>query len=164
MKSYLLASEQTFGCSPCGEGGEYETFTLDCPLFKKRIVIDDFKLEGEELDRSVAPTGIYCILKCHTEVKSSIVKYGQDYPELISQSGGTSNNDSPLPATFPAETVQTWNARLEKQFCNSDNGKCIRFCSSNCVGELIFAVASGDISARDSGEHLQGVIRDVEGM
>lgn len=23
----------------CGEGGEYETFTLDCPLFKKRIVM-----------------------------------------------------------------------------------------------------------------------------
>ena len=23
--------------SVCGEGGEYETFTLDCPLFKKRI-------------------------------------------------------------------------------------------------------------------------------
>ena len=21
----------------CGEGGEYETFTLDCPLFKYRI-------------------------------------------------------------------------------------------------------------------------------
>ena len=23
----------------CGEGGEYETFTLDCPLFKKRIIM-----------------------------------------------------------------------------------------------------------------------------
>ena len=23
----------------CGEGGEYETLTLDCPLFKKRIVV-----------------------------------------------------------------------------------------------------------------------------
>ena len=23
----------------CGEGGEYETFTLDCPLFNKRIVM-----------------------------------------------------------------------------------------------------------------------------
>lgn len=24
---------------PCGEGGEYESFTLDCPLFKERIVM-----------------------------------------------------------------------------------------------------------------------------
>ena len=23
----------------CGEGGEYETFTLDCPLFEKKIVV-----------------------------------------------------------------------------------------------------------------------------
>lgn len=23
----------------CGEGGEYESLTLDCPLFKKRIVM-----------------------------------------------------------------------------------------------------------------------------
>ena len=26
-----------FGFHECGEGGEYETFTLDCPLFKKRL-------------------------------------------------------------------------------------------------------------------------------
>ena len=24
---------------PCGEGGEYESFTLDCPLFRERIVL-----------------------------------------------------------------------------------------------------------------------------
>ena len=27
------------GMNSCGEGGEYETFTLDCPLFKKRIIV-----------------------------------------------------------------------------------------------------------------------------
>ena len=27
-----------FGFHECGEGGEYETFTLDCPLFRSRIV------------------------------------------------------------------------------------------------------------------------------
>lgn len=29
------------GLNPCGEGGEYETITLDCPLFKQRIVIEE---------------------------------------------------------------------------------------------------------------------------
>lgn len=24
----------------CGEGGEYETFVVDCPLYQKRISID----------------------------------------------------------------------------------------------------------------------------
>lgn len=28
-----------FGLNVCGEGGEYETLTLDCPLFKKAIVM-----------------------------------------------------------------------------------------------------------------------------
>jgi diphthine-ammonia ligase len=30
---------EKYGVNVCGEGGEYETFTLDCPLFKKRIVM-----------------------------------------------------------------------------------------------------------------------------
>lgn len=28
-----------YGAHICGEGGEYETLTLDCPLFKHRIVL-----------------------------------------------------------------------------------------------------------------------------
>lgn len=29
----------------CGEGGEYETFVIDCPLFKKRLVTDENCIE-----------------------------------------------------------------------------------------------------------------------
>jgi len=36
---YLIVKNEKFGLNVCGEGGEYETFTLDCPLFKKRIVM-----------------------------------------------------------------------------------------------------------------------------
>lgn len=28
-----------YGVNVCGEGGEYETFVLDCPLFTKSIVM-----------------------------------------------------------------------------------------------------------------------------
>lgn len=28
-----------YGAHICGEGGEYESLTLDCPLFKRRIVL-----------------------------------------------------------------------------------------------------------------------------
>lgn len=31
--------EAAFGFNSCGEGGEYETLVLDCPFFKKRIVL-----------------------------------------------------------------------------------------------------------------------------
>lgn len=38
MKSYLQELETKFGANVCGEGGEYESLTLDCPLFKKKKI------------------------------------------------------------------------------------------------------------------------------
>ncbi|UZJ52967.1 hypothetical protein CBS101457_002287 [Exobasidium rhododendri] len=40
MKHKLHKLHSIYGAHICGEGGEYETFTLDCPLFKRRICID----------------------------------------------------------------------------------------------------------------------------
>ncbi|KAK8937127.1 hypothetical protein KSP39_PZI012557 [Platanthera zijinensis] len=34
LQSYLLQMKEVYGINVCGEGGEYETLTLDCPLFK----------------------------------------------------------------------------------------------------------------------------------
>lgn len=39
----LLRLKEKYGINASGEGGEYETFVADCPLFRKRIEI----LEGE---------------------------------------------------------------------------------------------------------------------
>ena len=39
LEPYLLHISDVYGCNPCGEGGEYETFTIDCPLFKRRVVL-----------------------------------------------------------------------------------------------------------------------------
>ncbi|KAK8379049.1 hypothetical protein O3P69_009651 [Scylla paramamosain] len=39
MMSYLEKMKEKYHLNVCGEGGEYETFTLDCPLFRKRIVV-----------------------------------------------------------------------------------------------------------------------------
>src|SRR3972149_5481817 len=33
--------------NPAGEGGEFETFVLDCPLFKRRLKVTDWKDFGE---------------------------------------------------------------------------------------------------------------------
>ncbi|KAJ3095985.1 ATP binding domain 4 [Physocladia obscura] len=41
MQPILEQLNDKFGCHVCGEGGEYETVTLDCPLFKKKFVIID---------------------------------------------------------------------------------------------------------------------------
>ncbi|OQR89932.1 hypothetical protein ACHHYP_05931 [Achlya hypogyna] len=52
----------------CGEGGEYETLTLDCPLFRKRIVVDAARIELHA-DDMFAPVGLYCIDALHLEAK-----------------------------------------------------------------------------------------------
>jgi len=41
VRDHLHQLEQRFGSHVCGEGGEFETFTLDCPLYKRRIVIEE---------------------------------------------------------------------------------------------------------------------------
>lgn len=38
----------------CGEGGEYETVTLNCPLYKKKIVITESEVV-KHFDDPVAP-------------------------------------------------------------------------------------------------------------
>jgi len=39
-------SEMRGYANPAGEGGEYETLVLDMPLFRKRIVIEEFEVVG----------------------------------------------------------------------------------------------------------------------
>eukprot|EP00088_Acartia_fossae_P038541 TRINITY_DN3998_c0_g1_i2.p1 TRINITY_DN3998_c0_g1~~TRINITY_DN3998_c0_g1_i2.p1 ORF type:complete len:542 (-),score=83.49 TRINITY_DN3998_c0_g1_i2:214-1839(-) len=51
MEPTLLKLEKKFGVNVCGEGGEYETFTLDSPLFKKKLKI----VEKTCFDQSTDP-------------------------------------------------------------------------------------------------------------
>ena len=59
-----------YGCNVCGEGGEYETLTLDCPLFRwARIVLDSWQLVLHSMD-SVAPVGVLHATAFHLESKN----------------------------------------------------------------------------------------------
>lgn len=39
MQTHMEKMKEKYGLNVCGEGGEYETFTLNCPLFKRQIVV-----------------------------------------------------------------------------------------------------------------------------
>jgi uncharacterized protein (TIGR00290 family) len=43
----FIEFRKKFGFNPSGEGGEYETFVIDAPIFKKRISIEDFEFIWE---------------------------------------------------------------------------------------------------------------------
>ncbi|KAJ1984203.1 hypothetical protein H4R34_000809 [Dimargaris verticillata] len=68
MYPYLCELNQKYDVHICGEGGEYETFTLDCPLFKKRIVVDESQVIHHSED-DYSPVSYFRLLKLHTEPK-----------------------------------------------------------------------------------------------
>ncbi|NWW46317.1 DPH6 ligase, partial [Pedionomus torquatus] len=70
MEPYLLELSEKYGVHVCGEGGEYETFTLDCPLFKKKIVVDSTEVVVHSAD-AFAPVAYLRFLKLHLENKAS---------------------------------------------------------------------------------------------
>ncbi|KAJ6486394.1 hypothetical protein C8R47DRAFT_521061 [Mycena vitilis] len=43
MEPTFIKLNNLYGAHICGEGGEYETLTLDCPLFKHRIVLTELE-------------------------------------------------------------------------------------------------------------------------
>ncbi|XP_066280643.1 uncharacterized protein [Branchiostoma lanceolatum] len=66
---HMLKMNMKFGLNICGEGGEYETFTLDCPLFRKKIVVDCSETVVHSAD-PFAPVAYLKFPKMHLEDKS----------------------------------------------------------------------------------------------
>ncbi|EFA02050.1 uncharacterized protein LOC663632 [Tribolium castaneum] len=68
MQPHLLAMSEKYGLNVCGEGGEYETLTLDCPLFRSRLVIDESDVVLHSSD-PIAPVGYLQLKKISLETK-----------------------------------------------------------------------------------------------
>jgi diphthine-ammonia ligase len=65
LQQHFHALHAKYQFHVCGEGGEYETLCLDCPIYKKRLVLDQVQIH--ETDDGV---GVLEILACHAEDKS----------------------------------------------------------------------------------------------
>ncbi|CAF0904222.1 unnamed protein product [Rotaria sordida] len=71
IRPILFKLAEKYGINVCGEGGEFETLTLDCSLFKhQRIILDHVKIIITSSD-SIAPVGYLKIEKAHLESKQS---------------------------------------------------------------------------------------------
>ncbi|BAT84968.1 hypothetical protein VIGAN_04245400 [Vigna angularis var. angularis] len=72
LTAYLHKLKELYGINVCGEGGEYETLTLDCPLFfNARIVLDEHQVVMHSSD-AIAPVGILHPLAFHLENKADV--------------------------------------------------------------------------------------------
>lgn len=47
LKEMKVMNEK-YKINPAGEGGEFETFVVDCPLFKRRLSLRNMKISGEK--------------------------------------------------------------------------------------------------------------------
>uniref|UniRef100_A0A0R3RPX8 Diphthine--ammonia ligase n=1 Tax=Elaeophora elaphi TaxID=1147741 RepID=A0A0R3RPX8_9BILA len=68
MKDVLLDLCSRYGIHICGEGGEYETFVVNCPFFKKRIVVDEAKIVEQSVN-DFAAVAYLSLSKLHLENK-----------------------------------------------------------------------------------------------
>ena len=69
IKNKLMKLKKEYGINVCGEGGEYETITLDSPIYKKKIVIDEFEIICHSKD-IYSPVYYTIIKKWHLENKN----------------------------------------------------------------------------------------------
>ena len=44
----LIGLKKAYGMNIAGEGGEFESLVIDCPLFKKKLVIEEFTIMEED--------------------------------------------------------------------------------------------------------------------
>ena len=92
----------------CGEGGEYETLTLDCPLFKRRLVLDATSTIVLD-DDPFAPVALLRVDSCHTEEKAPAPLDGAAAPPTAG--AGASARDAasgqPAPSAAAAATPPT---------------------------------------------------------
>ncbi|XP_076639743.1 uncharacterized protein LOC143351759 [Colletes latitarsis] len=97
MQSHLAKIKEKYGVNVCGEGGEYETFTLDCPLFSKSIVIDEYESVVHSND-NIAPVGYLNFKKIHVQDKN-------DGMERLTLQERLKNVPIKIPADYIAEII-----------------------------------------------------------
>lgn len=68
ISNKLLKLKDKYDINVCGEGGEYETITLDCEIYKKKIVIDEYNIVCHSKD-IFSPVYYSVIKKWHLEDK-----------------------------------------------------------------------------------------------
>ncbi|CAG7848447.1 Diphthine--ammonia ligase; AltName: Full=Diphthamide synthase; AltName: Full=Diphthamide synthetase [Serendipita indica DSM 11827] len=72
MQPLLQSLNLRFGSHVCGEGGEYESLTLDCPAFKRKIILTETETVIQN-DHDFATVAYLRIKSAHLEDKASII-------------------------------------------------------------------------------------------
>ena len=137
-----------WGVNECGEGGEYESITLDCPLFRRRrVVLEDSVVVTEDGD--IAPVSLLRVKRWSLQQKEE---------------------PSPIPVTRPAPPrVKVWTpvsastAAQPAEWRKTSSSLSGLFPPIRVVRDLAFVSAnpprsSVDLTAKSSSECLSSVL------
>ncbi|KAI0776109.1 hypothetical protein BD413DRAFT_649402 [Trametes elegans] len=84
MQPTLLKMNRLYGSHICGEGGEYETLTLDCPLYKSRINLDEVETVIHS-DNDFATVAYLRIKKASLQPKPAANPYEIAIPPVLEE-------------------------------------------------------------------------------
>jgi len=134
LEPLLLRLSDDFGCHPCGEGGEYETLTLDCPLFHQRIVLDETEVVIHS-DDHFAQVGYLRISKHHLEPKASFSAQSNEHQWPVYESWKETNEGNQVIASsIQKETIVDPPKTTEIELSQDSHGHFFA-CSSVAVPE-----------------------------
>lgn len=124
IQPHLLKMHEKYGLNVCGEGGEYETFTLDCPLFKQRIIVDDMQIVISSSD-PVCPVGYINLTKLHLETKEPpsmpvYVKQSVDYLKDLYETSVTDLSDPECLAENNLELIKNESSKMRLSISRDD--------------------------------------------
>eukprot|EP00803_Ostreobium_quekettii_P003421 evm.model.scf_296.2 EVM.evm.TU.scf_296.2 scf_296:23669-26092(+) len=126
VRYVLFQLREDFGCNVCGEGGEYETLVLDCPLFKHgRVVLDVWEAVVDNPD-PISPSGFLRPKAFHVEGKEgaevgidpSIIEVTEECLKEVEHLGVLTPADEAIDAGGPSSFDVSVDVRDSTDFCH----------------------------------------------
>lgn len=171
LAPFLIDAQKKFGCNPCGEGGEYESFTLDCPLYKKKIVLQKTELCGD-LVTKIAPVGNLLLREWRVVEKEYSSSEEKKNIYLALRQQFLQEKEQQQTSLISSSTLENLSAvsEREREFCfdlrkkleqrERSSMKVVHARAANVSGELVF-VASCSLASTENNNEKEDAEEDI---
>ncbi|KAI0832334.1 hypothetical protein BC628DRAFT_1406822 [Trametes gibbosa] len=125
LQPTLIKLNRLYGSHVCGEGGEYESLTLDCPLFKSRINLDEVETVIHS-DNDFATVAYLRVKKATLQPKTDPATNKLSSPPLLEEPFSQIQNSLPAPSSSttnaPPESLHDVSSQIAR---HKKSGNCV---------------------------------------